>query len=159
MHVRHVDAKSENIIIKNVGRDTELHRRLIDYVESFSWLEVKEHTLQVLRNWSFTDWETPFAALAGDRIVGMATIAKSDYYPLPEIFPWISTIFVSEEFRGRRISGLLIGHANSYAKELGFTRTYIPSEHIGLYEKYGYLYIKEIVNYGGGTDRLYAKNI
>ena len=28
-----------------------------------------------------------------------------------------------------------------------------------LYEKYGYRYVKDIVNYGGGTDRLYAKDL
>ena len=41
----------------------------------------------------------------------------------------------------------------------GFTRTYIPSEHIGLYEKYGYRYLKDIVNFGNGTDRLYVKEL
>ena len=46
-----------------------------------------------------------------------------------------------------------------HAKEIGFGKTYIPSEHIGLYEKYGYQYLKDIVNYGGGTDRLYVKEI
>ena len=98
-------------------------------------------------------------SLAGERIVGMATIAKTDYYPMPEISPWISTIFVSEEFRGKRISEKLIDFINRYARGLGFVRTYIPSEHIGLYEKYGYRYLQEIKNYGNGIDRLYVKDI
>lgn len=49
--------------------------------------------------------------------------------------------------------------ANEYAKQHGFARTYIPSEHIGLYEKYGYSYLRDIVNYGGGTDRLYVREL
>ena len=49
--------------------------------------------------------------------------------------------------------------ANVYAKECGFDRTYIPSEHVGLYEKYGYHYLKDIVNYGNGIDRLYVKQL
>ena len=28
-----------------------------------------------------------------------------------------------------------------------------------LYEKYGYHYLKDIVNYGGGRDRLYGKDL
>ncbi|MBQ7061284.1 MAG: GNAT family N-acetyltransferase, partial [Clostridia bacterium] len=83
----------------------------------------------------------------------------TDYYPLPDIYPWITTVFVSEEYRGRRLSEKLIEHANRYAKSLGFTRTYIPSERTGLYEKYGYRYRRDIVNYGGGTDRLYVKDL
>ena len=115
--------------------------------------------MRVIRNWEFEDWESPFVAMDGERIVGMVTVGKTDYYPLPEIFPWVSTLFVSEEYRGRRISGTLIDCANRYIRGLGFGRSYIPTEHVGLYEKYGYRYVKDIVNYGGGVDRLYTKEL
>lgn len=149
----------ELIEIRKVDKDTEIADRLLDFVENFSWLEVKDHTLRTIKNWTFEEWETPFAATICGRIVGMVTIMKSDYYPLPEIYPWISTLFVTEEYRGKKISGKLIDFANKYAKEIGFNRTYIPTEFVGLYEKYGYCYIKDIVNYGNGIDRLYAKDL
>lgn len=147
------------IEIQKVDKNTYLTDDLLNFVENFSWLDVKEHTVKVIQNWEFEDWETPFVAMVNGQIVGMVTIMKSDYYPLPEVFPWISTLFVSETFRGNRISGKLIDFANEYAKDIGFNRTYIPTGHIGLYEKYGYCYIKDIVNYGGDTDRLYAKEL
>ena len=147
------------ITIQKVDKDTETAEALLEFVKSFSWNEVKEHTVRVIKNWEFEEWETPFVAMADEHIIGIVTIMKSDYYPLPEIYPWISTLFVSEEYRGKRISEKLIDFANLYAKDLGFDKTYIPSEHIGLYEKYGYRYIKDIVNYGGDTDRLYTKEI
>lgn len=145
--------------IKKVYKDTELADKLIRFVEDFSWKDVQEHTLRVLRNWEFSEWETMFAALIDNQIVGMASIMKTDYYPLPEIFPWISSVFVDEKHRGHRISERLIMAANEYAKAAGFDKTYIPTEHIGLYEKYGYRYLKDIVNYGSGTDRLYVKEL
>ena len=148
-----------SIEIRKVDRGTEMAEALLRFVENFSWDEVKEHTVRVIQNWEFEGWETPFVALADGCIAGMVTIMKSDYYPLPEIYPWISTLFVSEEYRGRRISGKLVDFANEYAKQHGFDRTYIPSEHIGLYEKYGYSYLRDIVNYGGGTDRLYVREL
>ena len=113
----------------------------------------------MIKNWEFKEWETPFVAIADDRIVGMVTLMKSDYYPLPEIYPWISTLFVSEEYRGCRISEKLIETANQYAAAIGFRTTYIPTEFVGLYEKFGYRYIRDIVNYGNGVDRLYARDI
>ncbi|WP_075423384.1 GNAT family N-acetyltransferase [Ruminococcus sp. XPD3002] len=91
--------------------------------------------------------------------IGMITVMKTDYYPLPEIYPWISTLFVSEKFRGKRISQKLIEAAEEYARASGFEKTYIPTEFVGLYEKYGYSYVRDIENYGGGVDRLYAKEI
>ena len=148
-----------SVTIKKVNKGTETAVVLLEYVKNFSWEEVKEHTVRVVKNWEFEGWETPFVAIADGCVVGMVTIMKTDYYPLPEIYPWISTLFVSEEYRGYRISEKLIEFANSYAKDLGFDKTYIPSEYVGLYEKYGYTYIKDIVNYGGDTDRLYAKEL
>lgn len=149
----------DTLQIKKVDKGTDLADKLICFVENFSWEDVKEHTLEMLRAWAFTDWETPFAAIVNGQIVGMASIMKTDYYPLPEIYPWVSCVFVAEEYRGYRISEKLIDFANEYAKEIGFGRTYIPSEHIGLYEKYGYRYLKDIVNYSNEKDRLYVKEI
>lgn len=147
------------ITVVKVDKGTELAAKLLDFVEHFSWEELRAHTAKRIRDWEFRGWETPFAALAGERIVGMATISETDYYPLPELFPWISTVFVSEAYRGRRISERLIDCANQYARGLGFTRSYIPTSHVGLYEKYGYQYLRDIVNYGGGVDRLYGKEL
>lgn len=143
--------------IKKVDKNTELADGLISFVENFSWQEVKSHLLEILQKWTFTQWETPFVAIVNGQIVGMATIMKNDYYPLPEIYPWVSSVFVTEDYRGYRISEKLIDFANEYAKKCGFEMTYIPSELIGLYEKYGYEYLKDITNYGNGTDRLYVK--
>ncbi len=147
------------LIIKKVDKESSLRNMLIEFVMNFSWIDVKEHMLKELRNWTFTDWETPFVAIINEQIVGTTFIRKKDYYPLPEIYPWISGVFVSENYRGNRISEKLINYANDYAKVNGFNKTYIPSIHIGLYEKYGYHYLRDIVNYGGGIDKLYFKEI
>ena len=149
----------EMIDLQKVDKGTPLANDLLNFVKNFSWLDVKEHTVRMLENWEFEEWETPFAAILNGQIIGMATIMKSDYYPLPEIFPWISTLFVSENHRGNRISEKLIDFANQYAKNIGFDKTYIPTEYIGLYEKYGYRYVKDIVNYGNCIDRLYEKEL
>ncbi|MBR6029884.1 MAG: GNAT family N-acetyltransferase [Clostridia bacterium] len=143
--------------IEKVERDSPLAEALLRFAEGCSWTEAKEHIAGMIRDWVFTDWEAMFAAVEDGKIIGMASAMKTDYYPLPEVFPWVSCVFVAEEYRGRRISGALIGAANRYLREQGFSRSYIPSECAGLYEHYGYRYLRDIVNYGGGTDRLYVK--
>lgn len=147
--------------IEKVDKGTALADELLRFIKDCSWDEVKEHMTHLISNWEFTDWETMFVAKADGKIVGMASVMKEDYYPLPEIFPWVSSIYVSEEYRGQRISGKLIDFANDYLRMNGFRRSYIPApkENIGLYEHYGYSFVKEITNYGGGTDLLYSKNI
>ena len=147
------------MLIQKVDKGTDLANMLLSYVEKCSWNEAKEHITEMIRAWKFTDWETMFAAIHDGKIVGMASVMKMDYYPLPDIFPWVSCIFVSEEYRGQKISGELIAYANQYLKKHGFSRSYIPSEFFGLYERYGYSYLRDIVNYGGGTDHLFVKEL
>ena len=149
----------DRLMILKADRGTELAGRLLGFVENCSWEETREHIAGMLRDWVFTDWETMFAAVLNGKIVGMASVLKTDYYPLPEVYPWVSCIFVEEAYRGRKISGKLIEAANRYLKQQGFDRSYIPTEFTGLYERYGYCYLRDIVNYGGGTDRLYVKEL
>ena len=154
-----VPVAAGGLSVVKVEKDTPFAQEFLHFVENCSWTEVRDHIAGLIREWKFTDWETMFAAVKDGRIVGMASVLKTDYYPLPEIFPWVSCVFVEKPYRGQRISEKLIDAANRYAKEQGFTRTYIPTEHKGLYERYGYTYVKDIVNYGGGTDHLYVKNL
>lgn len=78
---------------------------------------------------------------------------KTDYYPDNRYYPWISTVFVDEDHRGRRISQHMIEAVIEYARGCQFSQVYIPSDMTGFYEKYGFEKIGELENYGGsGTD-------
>ena len=145
--------------IVRVERGSRIEGDLLRFVEDCSWTEAKEHIAQLIRTRAFTDWETMFAAVRDGRIVGMASAMKTDYYPLPDVFPWISCLFVSEEERGRGVSGRLVAFAERYLCERGFRKAHIPCAFSGLYERYGYRLEGEITNYGGGTDLLYVKEL
>ena len=149
----------QEITIIRVEQRTDTAEELLHFVKNCTWEEAKAHITWMVENWVFTGWERMFAAVKDGSIVGMCALLKTDYYPLPEIFPWVTCVYVSPEHRGQRISQKLIEAANRYAAELGFERTYIPTEFTGLYEKYGYEYVRDIINYGGGKDRLLTKKL
>ena len=110
----------DKLEIRKVDRDTDLADNLICFGENFSWEGVKEYILWVLCTWEFTDWETIFVVMVNGQIVGMNSIMKVDYYPLSEIYPWISSVFVTKEYYVHRISDWhnekLINFANVYAE-------------------------------------------
>ncbi len=149
----------DDFSIQKVDAGTALNNELLEFIENCSWDEVKAHLTDVIKSNSLTEWESFFVAKVNGKIVGMASVMKEDYYPLPEVSPWVSSLFVTEEYRGHRISGKLIAYANDYLARLGFMKSYIPTEYVGLYEKYGYNYVMDITNYGGGVDHLYEKYI
>lgn len=97
--------------------------------------------------------------LDGEDIFGFCTLMKTDYYPENRYSPWISTVFVDERKRGARLSEKLIEAAAQYAKEIGFSKAYIPSGMKGFYEKYGFDKIDELENYDGDTDQVFVRNL
>lgn len=148
----------ESIEVLRIERDSSYWKKLIEFAENCSW-EAGKHLADIMRNNEFKEWESVFAALANSEIVGFCTFLKTDYYPENRYSPWISTIFVSESFRGRRVSQKMIESVMKYAKKVGFSKVFIPSDIIGLYEKYGFVKIDELLNYGGDVDNIFAKEI
>lgn len=128
----------------------------MDYAEGSSWIAGK-HIARLMRQSLFQDWESIFGAFDGKQVVGYCTFLKEDYYPDKRYSPWISGLFVDEAYRGQRIRQRLIEEAESYAMERGFSVVYLPSDHEGLYEKYGYEKIDTLTNYAGGVDAIFSK--
>jgi len=139
-------------------KESELWVRLTEYADNCSWLAGK-HLADMMRGYEFKLWEGVFAAVSDGEIAGFCTFLETDYYPDNRYFPWISTVFVDEKYRGSRISGKMIEKVCEHAREHGFSRVYIPSDMTGFYEKYGFSKIDELVNYGGDTDNIFVKDI
>lgn len=146
------------IKIEKIDEKSIFFNDLINHARTCSW-EAGAHLANLLENSTFVDWESAFAAIVDNRIVGFCTFMKTDYYPNNKYFPWISTIFVDEEYRGKRISGHMIEAVIKYAKSLHFSHVYIPSDMVGFYEKYGFEKIDELENYGGDIDAIFVKAI
>lgn len=138
--------------------NTPLWQKAAGYARRCPWV-AGPHLAQLMEEGAFTGWEAVFAALDGEEIVGFCTLMERDYYPENRYSPWISTVFVAQARRGQGICGLLVKRAQAYAKAQGFRRVYIPSGMVGLYEKYGYHKVDELVNYGGGRDAVFAKEL
>lgn len=110
-----------------------------DYAAACSW-RAGALLAQNMRSESYHDWERVFVALAEDgSIAGYCTLAEHDCLPDVPYSPYIGMVFVGEPYRGRRLSEQLLQAASDYAATLGFSRVYLVSDHVGLYEKYGFL--------------------
>ena len=148
----------ENIKIFKIDKKNLFWDKLIIFAKKCSW-NVGKHLAKMMINSDFSDWESVFIATSNEDIVGFCTFLKTDYYPDNRYSPWISSIFVNESHRGNKISEKMINHVICYAKQIGFTKVYISSDITGLYEKYGFLKIDELVNYSGDSDNIFMKII
>ena len=91
----------------------------------------------------FNEWERVFVAHEDSEIAGYCTFAETDCIPDVSYTPYVGFVFVGEEYRGDRLSEKMIRFALEYAKETGFDRVYLVSDHVNLYEKYGFVKVDE----------------
>ena len=85
-----------------------------------------------------TEWEILIADFGENgEPRGFGMLSSSDFPP-GDYTPWVANLFVGEDYRGQRISQKLIEVMEQKAKELGYDRIYLVTDHVNLYEKYGY---------------------
>lgn len=79
-----------------------------------------------------------FMLIEQKTLISFCTLAEQDEIREPSLTPWIGFVYTFPEFRGNGYIGKLLDYAKSVAKEQGEAQIYISTNHIGLYEKYGY---------------------
>ncbi len=95
----------------------------------------------------------------GDKLVSFCTLTKRDCIKDDTIFPWIGFVFTAPKYRGNRYSGELISHACNTAKEQGYNKVYLATDHVGFYEKYGFTYMESRTDIYGEDSRIYCKEV
>lgn len=128
--------------IKPITNDDEIWEIVACYADECTWSAGKNLAREMRTN-SFRDWERVFVAFEDNHIAAYCTLTKTDCIPNVPYTPYIGYMFVGEQYRGRRISQKLINFVLEYAKALRFNKVYLVSDHINLYEKYGFIKIDE----------------
>jgi len=99
------------------------------------------------------------------RLASFVSIARNDEVDITvpgckTWTPWIGCVFTYPEYRGNRLSEKLIYLAEEYAvKEFNAEYTFISTDHIGLYEKFGYEFFTESDTVWGETTRVMRKKV
>ena len=91
------------------------------------------------------------------KLVSFCTLAEFDDVQPTDLTPWIGFIYTFPQYRGKRLASKLLGKAEELAKCDGAAHTYISTNHIGLYEKYGYEFYATIKDVEGEDTRVYRK--
>ncbi len=97
--------------------------------------------------------------MEGQTLAAFCTLAERDEIDDTDLTPWIGFVYTYPEFRGCRRSGALIDRACALAKAEGHEYSYISTDHVGLYEKYGFEYVTTMQTRHGDDTRVYKKRI
>ena len=100
-----------------------------------------------------------FIMADGEKLVSFCTLTCRDCIKDDDLFPWIGFVFTSPEYRGKRYSGEVIESACKRALRQGFDKVYLATDHIGLYEKYGFTYMENRTDIYGEESRIYFRKL
>ena len=92
-----------------------------------------------------------------EKLVSFAVLAEQDEINVPELSPWIGFVYTFSEYRGKHNAGKLINHICNILKSDGTENVYVSTEETGLYEKYGFTFLKLMTNREGKPTRVYSK--
>ena len=95
----------------------------------------------------------------GDELISFCPLAKYDDVQPTELTPWIGWIYTFPAFRGKHLAGKLLEYAESLAKDEGAEAVHISTNHDGLYEKYGYEFLRYDKDVEGEDTKIYVKRI
>lgn len=144
------------ISIHRISPKSEYWNQLIEFAHACPWVAGPQLADQ-MRSHAFNEWESIFVALSESQIVGFCTLTRQDCFNDVPYTPFIGFIYVNEAARGQRISLQLIQTAMAYANDLGFSKVYIASTHIGLYEKLGFTRIDERTDIWGQWEQIFMQ--
>lgn len=129
----------KNIQIVSLVERPELAEAVIAYAEEH-WHPVSKYFAPVVRQALAGKETLPqcFLLLKSGQIIGFYTLLEQDLVERTDLAPWIATIFVDEKERGRGLCREMLLHGRKIAGDLGFQKVYLSTNHIQLYERYGF---------------------
>lgn len=129
----------KDIQIISLIENPELADEVIAYANQ-NWSPVSKYFTQVVQQVLTCHGCLPkcFILLKNGRIIGFYTLLEQDFVERKGLSPWIATIFVDEKERGQRLCKEILIHGRTIAGDLGFDKVYLSTNHIELYEKYGF---------------------
>ncbi|PZP55383.1 MAG: GNAT family N-acetyltransferase [Micavibrio aeruginosavorus] len=103
-------------------------------------------------------------ALVNDRPAGMISLKDNDHPDHNDLSPWLASLYIHPEYRGKGLAAKLIAHVEDFAKtELKIPQLYLFTHTAdALYKKRGWIEIKNIRDPSGirpEGDTLFKKEL
>lgn len=89
--------------------------------------------IEYFKNTQLKSFPITLVAIINDECVGTISIFENDLKTQNILSPWLASLYVSPDFRGKGIAKNLINKVQHIVKELGFKELYLRTEHTSEY--------------------------
>lgn len=136
--------------------------KLMEQIARCDW-SAADFLVSLLKNGTFFETLGGFGdiylLMDGENLVSFATLTGQDAIRDESLYPWIGFVFTMPSYRGHHHAGKVLAHAERAAAAQGHAKVYIATDHVGLYEKYGYTYLENRIDCWGDDMRVLYKNL
>lgn len=96
-----------------------------------------------------------FVAVEGNKLVGTVGLWRCDLISRQDLYPWLAALYIDENQRGRGLGAKLQQHVIEHARALGYPQLYLYSACKDYYERFGWEYIGDGLDYPDKVVHLY----
>ena len=96
-----------------------------------------------------------YLLLESDNFIGCAGLITNDFISCMDLMPWLCSLYIEEEHRGKALGCLLIDRIKLDSANAGFKKLYLATDHVGYYEKYGFEFLCIGYHPWGESSRVY----
>ena len=101
-----------------------------------------------------------YACYDKDTLVGFCTLQEHNLKKYPEIYPWISSVMIFDEYRRKGYGTQMLQEIANKTKELGYHKVYLWTDQAPeFYKKIGYTYQQKVEKNEGGYGDLFYKEV
>ena len=100
-----------------------------------------------------------FIAAEGEMLLGTVGLWRCDLISRQDLYPWMAALYVAPEARGRGLAGNLQQHVIGYARTQGYSELFLYSACRDFYERFGWQYIGEGLDYPAVAVSLYRYDL
>ena len=94
-----------------------------------------------------------------DELLGCAGLIQQDFISRTDLSPWLCSLYVESNCRGKALGSILIEQVKAAAKKEHFKSVYLCTDLEGYYEKYGFHYFGEGFYEDGAPARIYEAKL
>lgn len=93
-----------------------------------------------------------YAAVENSRIIAGIGVIENDFHNRKDLRPNICSLYVEEEYRGKKIAGKLLDYVCQDMKAMGISTLYLVTDHTSFYERYGWEFFCMVQEDGGDEE-------
>ncbi|MBU9814793.1 GNAT family N-acetyltransferase [Rahnella sp. C60] len=135
--------------IINLNERPEFQDAVTDWLwRAFGSENSREFFASVVRSsLSGADLPQTFIALDEGRLAGTVGLWRCDLISRQDLTPWLAALYVDKHFRSRGLGQQLQQFVLEQSRRSGFGELYLYADFTGYYERFGWKYIGDALDY------------